>query len=191
MPAWTLIPSLHWSGRVNVKIGKSSGFSYLTVNNSADYLEPGRGISRPPAASLFREYSQTGHKTPQALLARYGSSPCPVERARPGHVVEPTLGGAGWEGFVIERILAACTIQTARSMRIICAPAIGEKSICSSRRMQSYGHWRSNSRRARASTIWHGSTQPRTSPVRIGGSSSVNSVISSRVTPGSSATSKA
>ena len=177
------------------QIGKSLGLSYHTVNNYVDYLEGAFLVRRLPP--YFANIRKRVIKRPKLYWRDTGLLHALLNvRDRDTLLNQPWVG-ASWEGFVIEQILAAnkswrrCTVQTARSMRIICAPAISEKSICSSRRRQSCGHCRSNSRRARSSTTWHGSMQPRTSPVRIGGSSSVSSVISSRVAPGSSATSKA
>ena len=61
--------------------------------------------------------------------------------------------GTSWEGFAIEQILAALHYTNRPFDAYYLRTSGSGKPICSSRRRQSYGYWRSNSRRARAPTI--------------------------------------
>lgn len=109
MPAWTLIPPLHWSGHANAKKRKSLGLSYHTVNNYVDYLEGAFLIRRlPPYSANIRKRVI---KRPKFYWRDTGLLHALLNvRDRDTLLNQPWVG-ASWEGFVIEQILAAlhCT----------------------------------------------------------------------------------
>ena len=99
MPACTLIPPLRWSGHASVKIGKSLGLSYHTVNNEAFLVR-----RLPPYSANIRKRVI---KRPKLYWRDTGLLHALLNvRDRDTLLNQPWVG-ASWEVFVIEQILAA------------------------------------------------------------------------------------